>query len=144
MESEWSHESTGFLCVAVDAVVEPLQHTSPSPPLSRNGSEARDECDTDGAEGDSGIKCTHAALYCMRTVKHSFTQKVLSPSSGCENVPCDTTSKSAMSKERVSSALLGDYSAKVEQTLAAGNRTCRVGMATQSEEDATGKILKQL
>jgi hypothetical protein len=141
MESEWSHESTGFLCVAVDAVVEPLQYTSPSPQLSRTGSEARDECSTNGAEGESGIKCTHAALYCMRTIKHSFTQKVLSPPSGRENVPCDTLSMAAMSKERVSSALLGDYSAKVEQKLAVGNRACKVGKATQSEEDATGRVL---
>lgn len=141
MESEWSHESTGFLCVAVDAVVEPLQYTSPSPPLSRNGSEARDECDSDSVE--AGIKCTHASLYCMRTIKHSFTRKVPATPNGRENVPCDTPSKSAMSKDRVSSALLGDYSAKVEKTLAAGNRSCRLGIATQSEEDATGGMQMQ-
>ena len=149
MESEWSHESSGFVCVAVDAVVEPLQYTSsPSPPLSRRSSEARDECDTDSAQADSGFKCTHAALYCMRTIKHNFTQKIPR-----ENIPSGTPSKSAMSKDGVSSALLGDYSAKVERSLAAGSGTgsgsgckpalapARVGTAMQSDEEATGKAV---
>ena len=141
MESEWSHESPGFVCVAVDAVVEPLQYTStPSPPLSRRSSEARDECDTDSAQADSGFKCTHAALYCMRTIKHNFTQKIPR-----ENIPSGTPSKSAMSKDGVSSALLGDYSARVERSLAAGSggKPARVGTAMQSDEDATGKAVTQ-
>lgn len=144
MESEWSHESSGFVCVAVDAVVEPLQYISPSPPLSRRSSEARDECDTDSAQADSGFKCTHAALYCMRTIKHNFTQKIPR-----ENIPSGTPSKSAMSKDGVSSALLGDYSAKVERSLAAGSGSgskpapARVGTATamQSDEDAAGEAV---
>ena len=137
MESEWSHESSGFVCVAVDAVVEPLQYTSPSPPLSRNSSEARDECDTECAPADdSGFKCTHAALYCMRTIKHNFTHKI-----SRENIPSDTPSKSAMSKDGVSSAVLGDYSAKVEKSLAAGSKSCRVGAAMQSDDGAAGKTV---
>ena len=138
MESEWSHESSGFVCVAVDAVVEPFQYTCPSPPISRKSSEARDESDTDSAQPDSGFKCTHAALYCMRTIKHNFTQKIPR-----ENVPSDTPSKSAMSKDGVSSAILGDYSAKVEKSLAAGNKSFRVGAAMESDEDATGKKVTQ-
>ena len=144
MESEWSHESPGFVCVAVDAVVEPLQcASSPSPPLSRRSSEARDECDTDSAQADSGSKCTHAALYCMRTIKHKFTQKVPR-----ENIPSGTPSKSAMSisKDGVSSALLGDYSAKVERSLAAGSgsKPALVCTAMQCDEDATGKAVTYL
>ena len=70
----------------------------------------------------------------MRTIKHNFTQKV--PRG---NIPCDTPSKPAMSKDGVSSALLGGYSAQVERSLAAGGRSSRVGAAMQCEEDATGK-----
>jgi hypothetical protein len=126
VESEWSHESPGFSCVAVDASVETLPRKSPSKDSKELSTES---------VSTSDFKYTHAALYSLRTIKHSTPRNSILKTMQPETILSDSPKSQGTGvgvgtsvgvgtgtgvgglRGRISSALLGDYSTLTMQTL---------------------------